>query len=46
MQQSAFVPERQGVTGNDLLKSIRVRDKKKCFILYGIWGEEVIKDQY
>ena len=29
MQQSAFVPEFQGVTGNDLLRSIRVRCYKK-----------------
>lgn len=31
VQQSAFVPDCQGVTGNDLLKSIRVRDKKTVF---------------
>jgi hypothetical protein len=31
VQQSAFVPDCQGVTGNDLLKSIRVRDLKKMF---------------
>ena len=39
VQQSAFVPDCQGVTGNDLLKSIRVRDKKNSVSLCTEYGE-------